>query len=185
MIKEIWIEEDRYIIDVSYYTLKKIKFKKLLEEVKKIEENTCSIVAINSDYVISLINVIVAIQYALRAFKRNKNISRMFPIEVLLYLAGRREISTTLEYFSSNKIIEDVIIAIICKNKDNIETMKNKLIEKFRLKESEIPINVEKIKRIREFYNITNKEIETTFSKNLEDALVKLIAIRSAFLSIT
>ena len=186
MIKKIWIDGEEYTVDVSYYILKEaMDSKHFLDLIKNFERNSCQIVSINPRYVISYLNVIVAIQYALRAFKRARNISRVFPIEVLLYLAGRREISYVVQYLPPLGKVKDTVLALICKdNEETVTRIKNTLMEKLKLEASSLSFNEEKVKRIKEFYSITDKEIKAT-SNDVKDAIIKLIAIRSALLSIS
>ncbi len=186
MMKKIWIDGEEYTIDVSYYILKEaMDSKYFLDLIKNFERNNCKIVSINPRYVISYINIIVAIQYALLAFKRTRNISRNFPIEVLLYLAGRREISYVVRYLPPLGKVKDTVLALVCKdNEETVTRIKNILIERLKLETSSLRFDEEKIKRLKEFYGITDKEIEAT-SNDIKDAIIKLIAIRSALLSIS
>jgi len=185
MLKEIWVDNKKYVVDVSYYNSKeKVSSRALLEEAKK-HKNDCEIIYINPDYVISPTNIIIAIQYALRAFKRGKNISRLLPIEVMLYLAGEREISKALRFFRIKEITDKLIIAIIGETTNKVLTVKAHLMKKFSFKESKIEVNREKIDYVKNLYKISREEISTTYASSEKEALVKLVAIRSAFLSIS
>ncbi|RLE84290.1 MAG: hypothetical protein DRJ41_03370, partial [Thermoprotei archaeon] len=81
---------DYFYLTIKGYKIKSIGETEFYDKLERISKYAnVHLIAIRPDIVVSPLNLVIAVRYALRAFRKRKNISDKLPIEVLLYLSGR------------------------------------------------------------------------------------------------
>ncbi|RLI80024.1 hypothetical protein DRP05_02080 [Archaeoglobales archaeon] len=110
----------------------------------------CNAVFIDADYVLDLETLKFAARKALKSWKTGRNVAKTLPIEVLLYIAARRQINEALK-IGVKKGLNKVVVVLI---NDCLEILK-------RLGFVEKKFNpTPNIKKILDFYEIGKKELE-------------------------
>ncbi|GEM_PF-996200 len=184
---EIHVGNNYFYLKIIGYkgeNLHEKSFYKALEEISKI--TGVYIVVIDPDVLPSPLNLIIAAKYALRAFIEKRNISEKFPIELLLFLSGKKEINKVLEIFPPKGEIRAFVICLIGKNKSSVVEAINLLEDRLRIRKeiSIFDLNNTKIKKILKIYNINEKEVKSYYSNNINKILTYAVAIRSALLAL-
>ena len=134
-----------------------VEIKNLEDFFEALKKNKCEAVFINSDYILDLEVIRFAARKALRSWKNGKNIAKTLPIEVLLYIAARRQINEALE-IGIKEGLNKVIIVLFDDCLDVLEELgfiKKRFIPK------------PDIKKILEFYGINKEELEIVGIKKL------------------
>jgi tRNA threonylcarbamoyladenosine modification (KEOPS) complex Cgi121 subunit len=152
----------------------------------------------NNDIVIQCINpkgiagikhIYHAVRLTLRAFQRNRSRSKNLSVELLLYLAGRRQINESLKFLGLTSNMQHILIIAISNSKKEVYDSVNNLI--LTLGE-ELPLTFlgkEKIsnpKYIIDIFSINEEELNATYLNPLEDfknVLEKLVLERLALFS--
>lgn len=184
----ISVDGEEYEVIVAEYSVPRgTDLREVLGYVENAGSSGIHVVLINPDIVVDPVIVAIAFQYALRAFKRGKNISRYVPVEVLLYLAGTREIRKALRHLRPREPLEGMVVAFAHTESHKLRDFVDGFEDKFGLKPA-APGDEDIASRIegaRKFYGISDEELRTTYSKDVREALAKLIAIRSALLAVS
>ncbi|HDD36033.1 MAG: hypothetical protein J7K36_05915 [Archaeoglobaceae archaeon] len=152
----------------------KITFGEL--EVKNVRDffeklGECKAVFINSEYVLDLETIKFAVKKALKSWKKGENIAKTLPIEILLYVAARRQINEALEIGIKQGFNRVVVILL-----DNcLELLKSLgFVEKKFIPKP----NIEKILK---FYNISERELEVVGIKKLPMLIRERIVLFDIF----
>ncbi len=137
-----------------------------LEEINIIEkENNAIIQGFDPSYIISHRHLKESIKKAKRSFKRNEQIADELSMEIMLYAAGTRQIEKALEIGLKPSKSEAVFII------ENSKKARNDL--KKKVKEN----NIEYGGRVKDFFNITDKELDTVGKDKLELLVLERIAL--------
>ncbi len=152
---------------------------RLFEEISL--EN--GIQVINADMVAGKEHLEHAINQAIKAFNKGRNIAKNILLEVLVRLSGQRQIRHAIDKFGIKPGVRNIVI--ISKDKSLIESF----VKKYKCKEDEdiLKVDEEKYKRLKEIFGIEDSEIEAFNPKNFEekiDILKKLIIERIALLNL-
>ena len=178
---------DYFYLTIKGYKIKSIGETEFYNKLERISKYAgVHLIAIRPDIVVSPLNLVIAVRYALRAFRKRKNISDKLPIEVLLYLSGRREISKVLKMFPPRGVVEECIICILGKDHSLIRRAENLIINEFDAKENltAFLLTEEKISKVLEIYDISQGEISNTYTTDIRKTLTYLIATRSALFAV-
>jgi len=124
------------------------------------------------EFVISPEHIITAFYHTHKAFSNRINISSQKNIEFLLYLSTKRQISEAIKYFGIK--IEDInlknnieLAYLITSYKNDIETIKNRIIEKLNVVEEPAIIterSITKLQKIIDFFKISAIQISNIFN---------------------
>lgn len=131
-------------------------------------------------------HVYFAILNALHAFKLKKNISENLGMELLLYASAQRQIKTAIERVGVKEGRPIVLVAI----GPNDRSVESFVLQASRFFEGEIEDskleewNEEKIKRLKEIFEISEEEMGALRSDNPFEAVKKSIIERMALLSV-
>ena len=131
---------------------------------------------IDDNLILNEEHIFKSIYFVLKAFKSNINISNGKSMEVLLYLSTQRQIKKSIEAFGVNvqNLKNGNLTYLIASHNSNLEVINEEILHLLNGKDADITINSvsrEKIKRITEYYNITNNEIATiinSYNRNLD-----------------
>lgn len=142
-------------IKVIYGEIEIKDLNKFFKELKN-----CNAIFIDADYVLDLGTIKFAVRKALKSWRNGKNTAKTLPIEVLLYIAARRQINEALKIGVKEGLNKVVVVLL----NDCLSILRNLgFVEK---KFSPKP-DVEKIEKILEFYNISKEELEVVGMKKL------------------
>lgn len=134
-------------IKVVYGEIEIEDVEKFFEEFRK---GRCEVVFVNSDYVLDLEIVKFAAKKALKSWKNGKNIAKTLPIEVLLYIAARRQINEALKIGVKEGLNRVVVVLF----DDCLDALKELgFVEKKFIPKPDI-------KKILEFYDVNKEELE-------------------------
>ena len=133
-----------------------IEIKNVREFLSKIPDGC---VLINSDYVISLDVLKFAVQKALKSWREKRNVAKTLSMEILLYVSATRQINKALEIGLKEGANRVIVVDL------------NGCLEKLKelgLKEEDVlQVDDKKIKRIAEFYEIDEEELNLVGKEKL------------------
>jgi len=171
------VDDESYNLAIAGLKLKVGSVPELLDEVINIERTSKDIdhiVVLRASLIFSPLLIMKAIYNSLISFKRGRNIAKKFPVEVMLYLSGRRQISEAISLFGPRDSDSRVVICVLSKNRSYAYRILYNIIRKygitFNLKES-----IESsLKEILEAYGISRNELISSRISN-EDLYVILL----------
>ena len=124
-----------------------------------------------------------AVQKALRAFRKKRNISQDLSMEMLLYAAGERQISRALEMGISEGE-QKVVIAVVDPSNTLEEAEMNAIAERVKrrmnIKEEElgnILSDNERKEALVQFFGITKDELEAVGEEKIEKLVLERVAL--------
>jgi KEOPS complex subunit Cgi121 len=129
----------------------------------------CEAAIIDANYILDIENVRFAVEKALKAWKEGKRISKTLPMEILLHAAATRQIKDALKI--GIKKGENVVFAVLL-NCEEIPGFREDKFEK-------ISPNEKQIEEIKEFYGISEEELEIVGAERLNLLVRERIALFS------
>ncbi|AEA47993.1 KEOPS complex subunit Cgi121 [Archaeoglobus veneficus] len=108
-------------------------------------------VFLNADYIADETHAELAARKALRAWHDGRNVAKTLPVEVILYAAATRQINRAMELGLKTGTNRVVVVVL----GDCIDKVSSVLKEENVLKMDE-----EKIVRLKQFFRITDEELE-------------------------
>ncbi len=154
--------------------MKSIRYKVLsgfieVEDVRRYLESLkdCEASIIDANFVISMDNVKFATEKALKSWQEGKNIAKTLPMEILLYAAATRQIKDALKL--GIKEGKNTVYAVLL-NCDELPGFKKGDFEK-------IEPNENQIEKIKEFYGISDEELEIVGVERLDLLIRERIAL--------
>jgi len=152
-----------------------IYVKSLKDFIKKLNSLDCTIVFIDANYVISKDQVEFAVKKAIKAWNEGKRVAKTLAMEILLYVAARRQISDAIEVGLKEGKNEVVIVIL----DDCVDMLKE-----LGFKEQQVlRLNKEKIERVKKFYDISDAELEIVGLEKLPLLIRERIALFDVFKS--
>lgn len=142
-----------------------------------------TIQAMNAELIAGEEHIKSAVEKAIRAMKRERGITSDLGLEILLYASGRRQIERALDIGVSEG---EKKVAIIIVNEGGekdlkvvAEEVKRKIgIEEVPIREFESELsNSNKKERIKEFYNITEDEVNAVGEEKLKMLVLERVAL--------
>ncbi|MDH5807353.1 MAG: KEOPS complex subunit Cgi121 [Candidatus Methanomethylicaceae archaeon] len=128
---------------------------------------------LNANLIAGYEHILTSLKFAIRSWKKNKNIAKSLVMEVLLYASATRQIKDAINKIGINQNLKECIVLII-----NDKSIINELLKYGEEDESLIKITKEKIKKLMEAFNI--KELEFSIAKSIYEK--EEIAIQSLVL---
>lgn len=159
----------------------------------------------NENYILNTEHIFNACYFSLKAFHYKKSISNKKELELLLYLATKRQIKSAINDVGINEsnIQNDVVNYCIVSYEDNVSIIDNAIKEALNaidIKFSFTQENADKLKTIKEYFEISDdqikvilnsygikKDIEVLLKENIHylySALNELICEKMALLSL-
>lgn len=137
-----------------------------LEEIKTIEKEYNAIIqGFDPSYIISPRHLKEATKKAKRSYERNEQIADELSMEIMLYVAGTRQIEKALEIGLKDSKKQAVFII------DNSKKAGKELKKKVR------EDHIEYGGKVKDFFNITDKELNTVGNDKLELLVLEQIAL--------
>lgn len=134
-----------------------------------LESLDCDAAIIDANYVIDQENVRFAAEKAIKSWNEGKSIAKTLPMEILLYSAATRQIKDALK-IGIKKGRNAVFVVLL-----NCEKIPNFKKEDFK----RIEPTAEQIERIKEFYGISDEELEIVGVERLNLLIRERIALFS------
>lgn len=181
------VEYHGYYVAVGVYRLLN---RDVIEDFKKIinELSVGDVVLelFNSEFVISLKQILFAAISAIKAFFSETNIAKSLGIEILLRLSSETQIDKAIEKIGVNKGVDEVGVCIVSKSIDKLEETMRKLLQKIDFVElpEEYLHSTDRIRRALEFYNIRQEEIESIQARDLHEAVLLAVLEKIATVDI-
>ena len=134
------------------------------------------LVAVDPAVVADPVQVLTAACYAALRFARGANASRHVPIEVLLCLAGVREIGRALSLVSPRGRLRHVVLACLAEDEGTVREALARAARELGAEESEVPFDEA---RFLDVYGVTKEELGATHGRG-RAALLKCALSRMA-----
>lgn len=129
-------------------------------------------VLIDADYVVSLDVVEFAVRKALKTWDEGARISKSLSMEILIHLAGTRQINQAIQLGIKDGVNRVVVVDL----NGCIEILRENGFKE----ENVVKTNPEREKKIIEFYGIGKEELEVVGEKKLKYLIMERIALFSA-----
>lgn len=181
------IKEHGKIIEITGF--RNVKIDDPEEWVKKAQKDKHNDVAFqffNADLVATWEHLYFAALNALTAFDTERNISRDVVMEMMLYASAQRQIRRAIDFIGVKHGVGNIAVVIIGRDETQVEAALSAVKKRFGKEpdESVLEMSANKIKCIREAFEISDDEIRTVLGKSgLERAVVNLVIERVALLS--
>jgi len=162
-----------------------VKPEKIVESLRKLSENA-SVQIFDASCVISVKQIHAAAVATHLAFKAGSNISKKFEIEFLLRLAADTQIGRVLDKIGVKPETREVGFCVISNDKSiTLRTSRDvmHLIGGEPMSEEELK-SEERLNKAMEFYDITEKELESVQASSKAEAVLLLILERIATLDL-
>ena len=137
---------------------------------------------VDAELIYSEPHVISAIEHAIRSFQHNDNATSTLQLELLLYLAGERQIHKAIKKVGVTPDTNDFVIIIVAEinafkgfNGKLSNTIMDSVLKTTRLKQNNNDITGSQT-TLRKF-GITQKEIDTVTTDNYEGLILEKIAM--------
>lgn len=147
-----------------------IKLKNVNSILKLISSN---VQFLNADLIAGYEHVLTSLKFAIRSWKKNRNIAKSLAMEVVLYASATRQIKDAIDKMGINPNSKGCIALII-----DVEAIVDEVLRYGEEDESLIEITKEKIPKLMEAFNI--KESEFSIAKLIYEK--EEIAIQSLVL---
>ncbi|MHA1311694.1 MAG: KEOPS complex subunit Cgi121 [Candidatus Helarchaeota archaeon] len=181
MIVKKFIENDlKYrLIGITAISIQKvINIQDIFNRIKQISnESECEIQLLNANIVATWEHIFFAAINALNSFKNGNNLANNLSLEILLYIAGTRQIKVALKKVGINNLIREIAIVIFSNDEQMIynvfEEIKRLLsgVEDIKLLE----INEKKFINLINLFNINYSEISNLIHEESEEAKFQVI----------
>ena len=142
-----------------------------IEDIRKYIESLkgCEAAIIDANYILDIENVRFATEKALKHWNSGKSIAKTLPIEILLHAAATRQIKDALKIGIKKGRNTVFVVSLNCDKVPSFEEAEFKRINP----------DEEQIKRIKEFYGISDKELEIVGRERLNLLIRERIALFS------
>jgi KEOPS complex subunit Cgi121 len=123
---------------------------------------------------------------ALTAFKNGENISKSLAMETMLYASAQRQIRKATELIGIKHRKSSVAVLIIGEKLEAVKSELSAITRSVNGVPDDVVLELsrEKVREIREAFDITEAELQTVVHKNnLEKAMVDLVIERMALLA--
>ena len=140
------------------------QFFNIIYEIQDRYENSM-IQFIKDKYLLNKEHIFTACYYSEKAFLQNNTISNKKNIEVLVYLATKRQINKSIESFGIefSDLIKNKLTFCIISPINNLDSINTTLLSALSAEEEEITLNLQsnsKINEIKRFFKISNNQID-------------------------
>jgi len=153
-----------------------IEVKSLRDFLSKLNEIGCTITFLDANYVIDKDHVEFATKKALKAWKEGRRVAKTLAMEILLYCAGRRQISDAIEMGLKEGL--NVVVAVVLED-ECVEKLKDLGFKKKPV----LKLDEAKIDRIKRFFDISDEELRIAGKDKLSLLVRERIALFDVFKS--
>ena len=140
----------------------------------------------DAEKIVGFDHVRFAVLNAFKAFKAGRNISKSFPVEVMLYVSGQRQIGKALKMVGVCRETKNIVLVVFGSGE-----VASKVLDEVcrmvggKLNSGVLKVNREKIETVKKTFGISDLEIETQIFSGvgLEKAVEKLVIEKVALLA--
>jgi tRNA threonylcarbamoyladenosine modification (KEOPS) complex Cgi121 subunit len=179
-----YIEEFNRYVEITGY--RNIAFTQAEAFLKAHRKQACTIELqfFDADLVATEEHLYFAVLNALQAFKGKTNISKSVAMETMLFASAQRQIQKSIEHIGVKPQSKNLAVVIVGEDSAQIEAQLRALTECLGTQPdaSVLQLTVDKQKRIRLAFQITEEEIKTENSPT-EQAIVNLAIEHVALLA--
>ena len=170
-VKEFNVEylKLKYFVGINQIRIFDITLDFILNLSEKIQnDHKNSILQFFSDkYILNQDHIFTACYYTQKAFRNKTNISKRKNIELLLYLATKRQIKNALEAFGINLKSGNIISFIIISNENNLNKINEEILQSLGANEIQLTLNDQSIKKfnqIKSYFEISDNQINSVLN---------------------
>jgi tRNA threonylcarbamoyladenosine modification (KEOPS) complex Cgi121 subunit len=164
---QVYLDIDKYKLENQLKTNEKV-LQKLISQISQIQNQFegVNIQLLDHSYLLNQRHLFLGCYFMQKAFKLGLNISNKRNIELLLYLAGKRQIKRALKAFGLKiaKLDDKPITFCILSPKNNLNDIRKtiqQIISNHFVKHIDISdLNLEKLERIRNFFNFNLNQLQ-------------------------
>ncbi len=120
----------------------------------------CSVVFVDANYVVDREHVEFAVKKAIKAWEEGRRVAKSLEMEILLYCAGRRQISEAIEMGLKEGKNEVVAVVLDEKCLDRLRELGFEEKPVLKLDEG-------KVERLKRFFGISDEELEIAGKEKL------------------
>ncbi len=153
-----------------------IEVESIRDFLSKLNEIECTVTFLDANYVVDREHVEFATKKAIKAWKEGRRVAKTLAMEILLYCAGRRQISDAIEMGLKEGRNEVVVVVL---EDECVERLKE-----LGFKEKPVlKLDKAKIDRIKKFFDISDEELEIVGVEKLSLLVREKIALFDVFKS--
>ena len=179
-------EYGKYVEITGYKNINFSYAEAFLNKDRKIQNNIIAVQFFDADLIATEQHLYFAVLNALEAFKNNSNLSKGLAMETMLYASAQRQIQKAISRSGIKPKSTNMAAVIISQDTAGLKTILDALTQVLgnNPDESVLKISNQKMKRLKETFQISEKELETV-SKDEDDeiALVDLVIEHMALLA--
>jgi KEOPS complex subunit Cgi121 len=179
-------EYGKYLETIGYKNISFSCAEALLNKDRKMQIHNVELQFFDADLIATERHLYFAVLNALEAFKNKTNLSKSLAMETMLYASAQRQIQKAISKSGIKPESTNIAAVIISQDKTALKTVLNKLTVDLGKNPDEnvLKMTTQKMKRLKETFQISEKEIETVSKdKDGEMALVDLVIEHMALLA--
>ncbi len=142
--------------------------------LERLRREGCEAVFLDARYIVDRDHVEFAVKKAIKAWKEGRRVARSLPMEILLYCAGTRQIDDAVEIGLKEGFNEVVVVVLKDECVERIKEMGFKEGKVLRM-------DGDKIRRVKEFFGISDAEIEIVGREKIPLLVRERIALFDVF----
>ena len=181
------IQYDGLFISAAVYNVGNREILKNIDKLlKDLKASNCLVVIFQASQVISLKQILFAAISAILAFKSGTNIARKLDVEILVRLSCENQIDEAIKKISVDRETKDVGICILSRSEEELQEFSGKLtelIDGLEFNDEDLR-TIDRINAAKNFYKITDEEINSVQAGDLYEAVLLLILERIATVDI-
>lgn len=153
-----------------------IEIKSIRDFLSKLNEIGCTVTFLDANYIVDREHVEFATKKAIKAWEEGRRVAKTLAMEILLYCAGRRQISDAIEMGLKDGLNE--VVAVVLED-ECVERLKDLGFEEKPV----LKLDKAKIDRIKKFFDISDEELEIVGVEKLSLLVREKIALFDVFKS--
>jgi KEOPS complex subunit Cgi121 len=179
-------EYDKHVEITGFKNISFTLAEAFLNKDRKIQNHNIEVQFFDADLIATERHLYFAVLNALEAFKNNSNLSKSLAMETMLYASAQRQIQKAISKSGIKPESTNMAAVIISQDTAGLKTVIDALtiVLGSNPDESVLNISTQKMKCLKETFQISEKELETVSKdKDNETALVDLVIEHMALLA--
>jgi tRNA threonylcarbamoyladenosine modification (KEOPS) complex Cgi121 subunit len=180
------IEEYSKVVEITGYRCVSFELADAyLKANRKLTQNGVDVQFFDAQLVATAEHLYFATLNALQAFQTGTNISKSIAVETALYAAARRQIQKAISQIGVKPTSMAMAVVVVGASDSQVQAALDELSACFGAAPDDLVLELtpQKAQKIREAFQISDKEIETAKKTTLEAALVDLVVEHVALLA--
>jgi KEOPS complex subunit Cgi121 len=179
-------EQAKYVEITGFRNVNFAKAEEFLKSNRKKTSPNAAIQFFNAELIATQDHLYFAVLNALQAFQNKTNISKNPAVETMLYASVQRQIQRAIQLCGIKPETKNIAVVVIGEDFGEVKDALAEFTDCVGVEPDEkvLELTAAKIKKIREAFQITDKELHAvTEGSNLKEALVNLVVERVALLA--